>query len=439
MAIDTATHAARLDQSTRRQQVVRVVVASAIGTTIEWYDFFLYGVAAALVFPQKFFPASDPFIGTLLSFSTFFVGFVARPIGAAVFGHYGDRVGRKALLITTMMVMGLSTVGIGLVPGYDSIGVWGAVLLTLGRALQGIGVGGAWSGSVLMAGEWSDPKVRGFTTSFAQLGAPAGMILANGALLLMTAVLDDASFLSWGWRIPFLASIALVLLGLYIRTGVLESPVFSSIKQGGKVARAPVMDVLRKNGREVLLTAFLRTGQHVPYYIFTTYILSYGTQVLGFSRSTILNFVMVQSTFSLLTIPLFGHLSDRYGRRLITAIGCAGMVVVPFIAFAMLDTRVPWLVFLGILLPMPVHDMQYGPQAAFIAESFPGSLRYSGSALGYQLASITAGGPAPIVATLLYSAFHGSGPIAIYIAISALISLACVVALSHKAGALDAH
>jgi MFS family permease len=439
MASGTAPTTTSLDRATQRQQVIRVVVASAIGTTIEWYDFFLYGVAAALVFPQRFFPSSDPFVGTLLSFSTFFVGFAARPIGAAIFGHYGDRVGRKALLITTMMVMGLATVGIGLVPGYDSIGIWGAVLLTVGRALQGIGVGGAWSGSVLMAGEWADPKVRGFTTSFAQLGAPAGMILANGALLLMTALLDDASFLAWGWRIPFLLSIALVLLGLYIRTGVLESPVFANLKQGGKVARAPVMEVLRRNGREVVLTALLRTGQHVPYYIFTTYILSYGTQVLGFSRATILNFVMVQSTLSLATIPLFGHLSDRFGRRLVTAIGCAGIGIVSFIAFPLMDTKVAWLVFLGILLPVPFHDMQYGPQAAIIAESFPGSLRYSGSALGYQLASITAGGPAPIVATLLYGSYHTSTAIAIYIAISALISLACVYALSHKAGALDAH
>jgi MFS family permease len=234
-----------------------------------------------------------------------------------------------------------------------------------------------------------------------------------------------------------LASIALVLVGLYIRIGILEPPVFAKLKTEGKIARAPVIEVLRNNGREVALTALLRTGQHVPYYIFTTYILAYGTQVLGFSRQTILEYVMIQSLVSVWTIPFWGHLSDRYGRRLVTGIGCVAMVAFPFVAFMLADSRNPWLLFLAIVSAMPVHDMQYGPQAAFIAESFPGSLRYSGSALGYQLASITAGGPAPIVATLLYARFHSSTPIAEYISLSALISLACVCALKHESGALD--
>jgi len=425
-----------VSQPTRRQ-LVRAVTASAIGTTIEWYDFFLYGVAAASVFPRKFFPGSDPFVGTLLSFSTYFVGFAARPIGAAIFGHYGDRVGRKALLITTMMLMGVATVGIGLVPSYESIGIWGAVLLTIGRVFQGLGVGGAWSGSVLMAGEWADPKRRGFTTSFAQLGAPLGMVLSNGALALMTAILPDQQFLDWGWRIPFLASILLVFVGLYVRIGVLETPVFAKLKEKGTVARLPIVSVFTHHWREVVLTALLRSGQQVPFYIFTTYVITYGTQQLGFSRGTILNFVMIQSILSVGTVVLFGWLSDRFGRRRITAIGCAVMVVFPFIYFGMLDTKSATLVFLAIAMAMPVQDMQYGPQAAFISESFPGSLRYSGSALGYQLASITAGGPAPIVALYLMQRFHSSTPIAIYIAISALVSLACVFALAEGAGHLD--
>ena len=420
-----------------RRQLARAVTASAIGTTIEWYDFFLYGVAAASVFPKKFFPGSDPFTGTLLSFSTYFVGFAARPIGAAIFGHYGDRVGRKALLITTMMLMGIATVGIGLVPSYATIGIWGAVLLTLGRVMQGLGVGGAWSGSVLMAGEWADPSRRGFTTSFAQLGAPAGMVLSNGALALMTAILPDQAFLDWGWRVPFLASIVLVFVGLYVRIGILETPVFAKLKERGTVVRAPVVDVFKKNWREVLLTALLRTGQQVPFYIFTTYIITYGTQQLGFPRGTILNFVMIQSMLSVCTVVLFGRLSDTFGRRRVTAIGCAAMVVFPFVYFGLLDTRSYALVFLAIAIAMPVQDLQYGPQAAFIAESFPGSLRYSGSALGYQLASITAGGPAPILALYLMERFHSSTPIAIYISLSALISLACVYRLREGAGHLD--
>jgi metabolite-proton symporter len=431
-----ATAGTTLPAPTRRD-LVRAVSASAIGTTIEWYDFFLYGVAAASVFPKKFFPGSDPYIGTLLSFSTYFVGFAARPIGAALFGHYGDRVGRKALLITTMMLMGIATVGIGLVPSYATIGIWGAVLLTIGRVLQGLGVGGAWSGSVLMAGESADPRHRGFTTSFAQLGAPAGMVLANGALALMTAVTSDQTFLDWGWRIPFLASIILVFVGLYIRVGVLETPVFAKLKARGAVVKAPVVEVLRKNWREVMLTALLRSGQQVPFYIFTTYIITYGTQQLGFSRGTILNFVMIQSMLSIMTVMLFGRLSDTFGRRRVTAFGCVAMIVFPFIYFGMLDTKSVWLVFLAIAIAMPIQDIQYGPQAAFIAESFPGSLRYSGSALGYQLASITAGGPAPILALYLLQRFHSSTPIAIYISLSAMVSLVCVFILRDGAGHLD--
>jgi len=426
-----------LEGPDKRRQLVRAVAASAIGTTIEWYDFFLYGVAAATVFPQKFFPGSDPFVGTLLSFSTFFIGFAARPLGAALFGHFGDRVGRKALLIITMMMMGVATVGIGLIPSYETIGVWGAVLLVVGRVFQGLSVGGEWSGSVLMAGEWADPKARGFTTSFAQFGAPAGMVLANGALALMTVTTTDAQFVEWGWRIPFLASIVLVFVGLYIRIGVLETPVFARLKARGEIAKAPLVDVVRKNWREILLTMLLRTGQQVEFYIFTTYIITYATVQLGFSRSTILNFVMLQALLSLPMTLFMGHLSDRFGRRRIIGIGCVIMLVYPFVYFSLLDTRSIGLVFLAVFIALPLHDMQYGPQAAFISESFPGSLRYSGSSLGYQLASVTAGGPAPLIAVLLYRQFGTSMAVAVYMAICSAISLACVFALKDRTGTLD--
>ncbi|MEP7115997.1 MAG: MFS transporter [Acidobacteriota bacterium] len=423
----------------RQQQMVRAVVASAVGTTIEWYDFFLYGVAAALVFPQKFFPQSDQYVGTLLSFSTFFVGFAARPVGAIIFGHIGDRVGRKASLIATLVLMGVATLGIGLIPDYETIGIWGAVLLTFGRVLQGIGVGGEWGGSVLLASEWTAPARRGFTTSFAQFGSPAGMLLANGALALMTAVTTESDFLAWGWRVPFLLSVVLILIGLYIRVGILETPVFAALKREGRIARMPVADVLRHNGREVLLTALLRTGQQVPFYIFTTYVLTYATTTLGFSRTLILNVVMLQSLISMATIPYFGHLSDRIGRRRITAIGCVAMMVWPFAYFALLDTRQLPLVALAIVLGLAVHDLQYGPQAAFISEAFPGSRRYSGASLGYQLASITAGGPAPLIALTLYRTYQTSMAVAAYVSLCALISLVCVWFLKDRTGELDAH
>ena len=426
----------RTDQAVRRHQI-RAVVSASVGTTIEWYDFFLYGVAAAAVFPQKFFPGSDPFIATMLSFTTFFIGFVARPIGAAIFGHFGDRVGRKKLLVFTMIVMGASTMAVGLTPGYDVIGVWGAVLLTIGRVLQGLAIGGQWSGSVLMAAEWTDPKRRGFTTSFAQLGAPAGMVLANGALALMTGITTDQQFLDWGWRIPFLASVALVITGFYIRSGVRETPVFEELKKTGAIVKAPLVEVLRNNGKEVALSMFLRTSQQVCFYIYTTYVITYATTVLGFARGLVLNMVMVMALVSCFANPLFGHLSDVYGRRTITAIGCALMIVFPFVYFNLLDTRMLPLVFLAIVISNPIQDLQYGPQAAFIAEAFPASVRYSGSALGYQLASITAGGPAPLIATVLLREYGTSSAIAWYIAICSVISLICCFLLPEHRGQRD--
>jgi metabolite-proton symporter len=432
-----ATGHTGVDGALSRRMRVRAVAASAAGTTIEWYDFFLYGVAAALVFPQKFFPASDPYVGTLLAFSTYFVGFVARPVGAALFGHFGDRLGRKVSLVATLVLMGVATIAIGLVPSYEQIGIWGAVLLTVFRVLQGIGVGGEWGGAVLMAGEWTDPKRRGFTTSFAQFGAPAGMLLANGALGIVALTTSDEAFLDWGWRIPFLVSVLLLVVGLYIRLGVLETPIFANLRAQGRVERTPVAKVLREHWREVVLTALLRTGQQTPFYIFTTYVLTYGTQQLGMERATVLNLVMVQALVSMLVIPYFGHLSDIIGRRRITAIGCVVMMVFPFIYFGMLDSGVFWLIALAIILGLPSQDLQYGPQAAFIAERFPGRLRYSGASLGYQLASITAGGPAPIVALYLYRTFGTSMAVAAYVAVTAFISLLCVWQLRDRDGALD--
>jgi metabolite-proton symporter len=409
---------------------LRAVVASAVGTAIEWYDFFLYGVAAALVFPARFFPKADPYTGTLLAFSTFFVGFLSRPVGAVVFGHYGDRVGRKASLIATLLLMGGSTVAIGLIPGYDRIGIWGAILLTVFRLLQGIAVGGEWAGSVLLAAEWTDPRNRGFAASWPQFGAPAGLVLANGAFSLATAFSGDA-FLDWAWRLPFLASVVLVGVGFWIRMGVGETPVFAKLRAEGRVHRTPVSEVVRRHWREIVLTALLRSGQQVPFYVFSNYVLTYGTQVLKIPRGTMLNYVLAMSVVSMAAIPFWGWLSDVVGLRRLTAIGCAAMVVWPFAYFSLLDSGRLALVFLAIVIAQPIHDIQYGPQAALIAETFPGSLRYSGASLGYQLASITAGGPAPLIALWLYERFHTSLAVAAYLSLTAVVSLLALRALAH--------
>jgi len=431
------TTAIALDEQTRRRHLVRAVVASTIGTTVEWYDFFLYGSAAALIFPRLFFSNLDPYVANILSYVTFYAGFAARPVGAAIFGHWGDRIGRKALLVITMLLMGVSTTAIGLVPTYETSGLWGAVILTILRALQGIAVGGEWSGSVLMAGEWAAPGRRGFTTSFPQMGAPLGMIMANTALAFTTSSLDESAFLSWGWRIPFLASIVLVGIGLWIRIGILESPVFVQIREEKKIVKAPVVEVLRTNWREVALTALLRTGQLAPYYITTTYILTYGTQVLGLGRAELLNAVSIRSIGSIVMLPVAGHLSDRFGRKRVVGAGLVGTGIWIFALFALADTKLMPLLILALFVDGITQDLQYGPQAAVIAEAFPASRRYTGSGLGYHLAAITAGGPAPVIAAYLFRQYQSATAIAVFALITTLISLATLPFLKDRAGSLD--
>jgi len=407
----------------QRAQLRRALIASTIGTSIEWYDFFLYGSAAALVLNSQFFPQNDPSTGILLAFGTNFVGFIARPVGAAIFGHYGDRIGRKATLVMTLLLMGIGTFLVGLVPPYAVIGVWGGILLTVLRALQGIGVGGEWGGSVLLSMEWGQRSGRrGFIASWPQFGVPVGLLASIGMLALVTA-LTGPNFVTWGWRIPFLFSIVLVAVGLYIRLGVLETPVFTRLLEQRKVAAAPVAEVLQKNWREVLLTCLIRTGQQAPFYIFWTYVLVYATGALQLQRQEVLNDTLIASVVSLFTVPLWGHMSDIWGRRRTYMIGAAAMALFAWPYFALLDTRVPLLVLLAIVAAPVVHDIQYGPQAAFIAEAFPPRLRYSGASLGYHLASVTAGGPAPIIAAYLFAQFGSSFPIVVYIIICALISL----------------
>jgi MFS family permease len=417
-----ATTYAPLPEAEHRVLLRNAVIASTIGTTIEWYDFFLYGTAAGLVFGKLYFPNQNPLSATLLAFGTYFIGFIARPVGAAIFGHYGDRIGRKATLIATLLCMGIATFLVAFVPTYESIGIWGAILLTILRALQGIGVGGEWGGSVLLAMEWSRTHgQRGLVASWPQFGVPAGLFLANLAILAFSAWSGD-QFLVWGWRIPFALSIILVGVGLWIRLGILETPVFQQLLNTNKIETAPIIEVFKKQPREILLSALLRMSEQAPFYIFTAFIFAYAVGTLKMDRNFILAAVMVAACVSFVTIPLSGHISDLIGRRKMYLIGVVATGLFGFLYFGMVDTAIPSAVFIAIVLSLIPHDIQYGPQAALIAESFTPRLRYSGASLGYQLASIIAGGPAPLIATALFAAYHSGYAIAIYIAGCAVIS-----------------
>jgi MFS family permease len=416
------------------RELRRAVVAATVGTTIEWYDFLLYSTMAGLVFGKLFFPNEDPLTATLNAFGIYFVGFIARPIGAFIFGHYGDRVGRKSTLIVTLVLMGLSTFLVAFLPGYASIGIWGAVLLTILRLLQGIGVGGEWGGSVLLSMEWArHNNERGFLTSWPQFGGPAGLFLANLAVLIFSQMSGDA-FLTWGWRIPFALSIVLIAIGLWIRLRILETPVFRNLVVERKIERAPILEVCRKQPGTIILTALARTSEQAPFYIFTAFIFAYGITTLHVSRDLMLAGVLAAVCLSAVTIPLSGYLSDRIGRKRMYIIGAATMGVFGFIYFGLVDTGSPALIFLAIVLSLIPHDMQYGPQAALIAESFTPRLRYSGASIGYQLASITAGGPAPLIATALFAAYKSGTPIAIYILITAVISIIATMFLKDYTG-----
>ncbi|MEX3936993.1 MFS transporter [Paraburkholderia phymatum] len=406
-----------------RRQLRRAVIASTIGTTIEWYDFFLYSIVTGLVFAKLYFPESDPLVGTLQAFLIYAVGFIARPVGAAIFGHYGDRIGRKATLIVTLLLMGLATFAVAFVPTYATIGIWGAVILTVLRFIQGVGVGGEWGGSVLMSMEWARTNShRGFVASWPQFGVPAGLFIANLAVLALSQMSGNA-FLTWGWRVPFFLSIVLVAIGLYIRLNILETPIFAKLLSEHKIEKAPMLEVLRKQPKDIFLSAFARMAEQAPFYIFTAFVFTYGVRTLGATRDLLLMAVLAASVLEFFTIPFFGHVSDLIGRRRMYMIGAAAAGIFGFVYFAMVDTKDPVWIFVAIVLSLVPHSMMYGPQAALIAESFTGRLRYSGASLGYQLASVIAGGPAPLIATALFAYYHSGYAIAGYILVCALFSL----------------
>jgi metabolite-proton symporter len=433
-----ATRSAGDAASLTRSQRTKAAVASTVGTTIEWYDFFLYGTAAALVFPSVFFPNESALAGTLSSFATYFVGFAARPVGAAIFGHYGDRIGRKAALIMTLSLMGIATFLMGVLPGYATIGVLAPILLVVLRIVQGIGVGGEWGGSVLMSMEWGSRRRRGFMASLPQLGVPIGLLLSTLAVRIVSGVTGPDDFDAWGWRIPFLISIVLVGIGLYVRIAVLETPHFERLREQRTVVKKPVIEVLKTQPRAVITSALIRMAEQAPFYLFITFVLAYGTEELSLERNDLLNDTLIAAALGLVSVPFFGFLSDKLGRRRVygTGIVLTGLFAFPY--YGLLDSQQGGLVLLAIVVSLLVHDIMYGPQAALIAETFGTGVRYSGAGLGYQLASIIAGGPAPLIATAILASTGSSTWISLYIIGCAVVSMIGLLLMPKPDASVDA-
>jgi metabolite-proton symporter len=409
----------------------RIVAASLIGTTIEWYDYFLYGSAAALVFGHVFFPTSDPLTGTLLSFLTYAIGFAARPLGALVFGHFGDRVGRKKLLVVSLLMMGVATALIGCVPGYNSIGIAAPILLTALRLVQGFALGGEWGGAVLLVSEHGDAKWRGFWASWPQGGAPAGNLLAVGVLSWLTGTQSNATFIDWGWRIPFLLSAVLVGIGLWIRLSVEETPLFQEALAKAERRKAqekspeqpPLVAVVRDHWRDILVAMGARMAENISYYVLTTFVLAYCVDHLGLKEQTALNAVLIGSAVQFFLIPMFGALSDRIGRKPVYLFGAVGIGAWAWAFFTMLDTKSFPQIALAVTAGLFFHSAMYAPQAAFFSELFATRMRYTGASIGAQFASVAAGAPAPLIAVALLKSYGDSTPISLYVSLAAVLTV----------------
>jgi len=425
--------ASAADAPVGRRAVIEAVIASTVGTTIEWYDFFLYGVMAALVFPSLFFPEVDPFWGEILSFLTFTAGFVARPLGGVVFGYLGDRIGRKSTLVATLLLMGLSTVAIGLLPTAATIGVAAPILLTLLRFLQGIGVGGEWGGAVLLALEYGHRGKRGFYASWPQAGVPLGLLTSAGVVAIFENGLSMTDFLAWGWRVPFLLSGLLIGFGLLIRVRILETPLFRQLQQTQQVAHAPIRETLRRHWRDVLLAAGSRISENSCFYLFSTYILAYGKDVLHVEPGLILWAVNLAAAVEIFTIPLWGLLSDHWSRKRMYLLGNLLLVGLAGPYYWLLGTLQPVAIVAAVVLSLALgHAMLYSVQASLIPELFSTRLRYTGASIGYQLAAPVAGGSAPLIAAWLVHTFPGqSWLLAVYIMAISALSLICVYFLAE--------
>lgn len=420
--------------TTQPASMKRVAGASLAGTTLEFYDHFIYGSAAALVFPKLFFSTASPLTATLLSLASYGVAFVARPFGAALFGHFGDKLGRKWVLVVTLLMMGLSTFAIGLLPTAATAGMLAPILLVALRVLQGLALGGEWGGAALMVNEF-DPggKRRGFYGSLVQIAAPIGLLLANGMFAGVTGFLDEPDFLAWGWRIPFLASALLIAVGLYIRMGLAESPLFAKMQEQDKQGHAPLMEVLRHHKKAVGLALGSRIGSDIAFYVFTLFLLVYLPQQLHLPKSLGLQAVLVGAVAQIIGIPLFGHLSDKVGRRPILLGGALAGIVWAFVFFLLVDTGSVPLILLAAFVAMFIVAAMFAPLASYIPEMFPTKVRCTGSSIGFQLAGIFGGAPAPLIAVPLVAAFGSSLPVSIYLAATLAVIVACVLAAPETA------
>ena len=406
-----------------RRSLIKAFTASLTGTSLEWYDFAVYSAASAVVFPSVFFPSSDPYTATILAFSTYAVGYVSRPLGGFVFGRLGDKVGRKPVLVTTVLVIGIASFLIGVLPGYATIGLAAPILLVLLRFAQGVGVGGEWGGAVLLSSEFGNPRRRGFWSSAAQVGPPAGNLLANGALALLTAVLTEDAFLDWGWRLAFLLSAVLVGFGLYIRLKLEDTPVFQALEARGDAPAAPVREVFSTQLRPLVAAILCRIGPDVTYALFTVFTLTYGTTALGLERSQVLVAVLIGSAFQLVSIPLAGALSDLINRRLLYAVAAVGAAVWSFVFFVVTDGSSTVVLTIGIVLGLVFHSLMYGPQAAFIIEQFSPRLRSTGSSLAYTIAGVFGGAIAPLMFTIIYERTGSGFGIALYLTVAVALTL----------------
>lgn len=411
----------------------KAAILASSAAAVEWYDFFIYGTAAALVFPQLFFPSTlPPLVAQIASFSTFAVGFIARPVGGILFGHFGDIVGRKRALTIAMFVMGIATTAIGLLPSYDSIGVLAPLLLVLCRFAQGLAVGGQWGGAALLAIESAPPEKRGFYGSFVQVGVPVGVVLSNGVFLLLSALTSDADFISWGWRIGFILSVVLIFIGMAISRHVEEAV---SEPAEGRAAGSPITHAARRHWREILLAGGAFVANNTCFYVAITYAVGYATNTVGMSRDIPLFAVMAASVVMAPVLLACGAISDRFGRRGIFLTGAALSGLWAFAVFPLIDTASAPAVLLAIGVELLLLSLMYGPQAALFAELFPKSVRYSGASLGYQLGAIVGGGFAPIIATALFAEYRSTLPISIYLAGMCAISFVSVAIMGKRANA----